>query len=265
MTDTSKAPMPSHDDQEMAFLIQAEIDGELSPADAARVAAHIEASETGAALRAELLAVSGQIRREASRFAPPEGFADRVRVRLDAATAAPASGAGIARFRLPRRSFAVGSSFGAGFAIAAMLLLTLMPPGSHEDLPGSVVADHVRALQPGHLLDVTSSDHHTVRPWFDGKLDFAPPVKELKEIGYPLRGGRLDYLDGRPVAALVYAAGPHLIDLYVWPAGTAAAESSGQRSGYNYVRWQQDGMQFWAVSDLARDELADFVRHWRTA
>ena len=82
----------------------------------------------------------------------------------------------------------------------------------------------MRALQPGHLLDVTSSDHHTVRPWFDGRLDFAPPVKELKEIGYPLRGGRLDYLDGRPVAALVYAAGPHLIDLYVWPAGKPSAD-----------------------------------------
>jgi anti-sigma factor RsiW len=261
---TATKPMQSHDDQEMAFLIQAEIDGELSPADAARVAAHVEASETGAALRAELLAVSGRIRREASRFAPPDGLADRVRARLDTAAPALASGAGTARFRLPRPSFAIGSSFGAGFAIAAMLLLIVMPPGSREDLPGSVVADHVRALQPGHLLDVTSSDHHTVRPWFDGRLDFAPPVKELKEIGYPLRGGRLDYLDGRPVAALVYAAGPHLIDLYIWPTATAAAESSGQRSGYNYVRWQQDGMQFWAVSDLARDELATFVRHWRT-
>jgi anti-sigma factor RsiW len=266
MTDTSTTPMQSHNDQEMAFLIQAEIDGELSPADAARVAAYIEASESGAALHAELLAVSGRIRREASRFPLSDDFADRVRARLDAATPALASGAtgGIARFRLPRPSLAVGSSFGAGFAIAAMLLLILMPPGSREDLPGSVVADHVRALQPGHLLDVASSDHHTVRPWFDGRLDFAPPVKELKEIGYPLRGGRLDYLDGRPVAALVYAAGPHLIDLYVWPAATASDESSGQRSGYNYVRWQQDGMQLWAVSDLARDELATFVRHWRT-
>jgi anti-sigma factor RsiW len=266
MTDTSNGPKQSHNDQEMAFLIQAEIDGELSPADAARVAAYIEASESGAALRAELLAVSGRIRREASRFTPPDDFADRVRARLDAGTPALASGTGYgsARFRLPRPSWAVGSSFGAGFAIAAMLLLIVMPPRSREDLPGSVVADHVRALQPGHLLDVISSDHHTVRPWFDGRLDFAPPVKDLKEIGYPLRGGRLDYLDGRPVAALVYAAGPHLIDLYVWPAGTPSTESSGQRSGYNYVRWQQDGMQFWAVSDLARDELATFVRHWRT-
>ena len=135
MTDTSKTPMQSSNDQEMAFLIQADIDGELSPADAARVAAHIEASESGAALRAELLAVSGRIRREASRFTPPTGFEDRVRARLDAATPAVASGAihGIARFRLPRPSLAAGSSFGAGFAIAAMLLLTLMPPGPRED------------------------------------------------------------------------------------------------------------------------------------
>lgn len=268
MSNTSKTPMPSQNDQEMAFLIQADIDGELSPAEAARVAAHIDASESGAALRAELLAVSERIRREVSRFPLPAGFEDRVRARLAATPALSASAAavhGIARFRLPRPFLAIGSSFGAGFAIAATLLLTLMPPGPRQDLPGSVVADHVRALQPGHLLDVTSSDHHTVRPWFDGRLDFAPPVKDLKEIGYPLRGGRLDYLDGRPVAALVYAAGPHLIDLYVWPASTPFAESSGERSGYNYVRWQQDGMQFWAVSDLAADELVKFVRDWRKA
>jgi anti-sigma factor RsiW len=265
MTDTGKTPMQPHNDQEMTFLIQADIDGELSPADAARVAAYIDSFESGAALRDELLALSGRIRGEASRFAPPDGLGDRLRARLDAATPARSLGAihGITRFRLPRPSFAVGSSFGAGFAVAAMLLLTLMPPGPREDLPGSIVADHVRALQPGHLLDVPSSDHHTVRPWFDGRLDFAPPVKDLKETGYPLRGGRLDYLDGRPVAALVYAAGPHLVDLYVWPTGAKSAESSGQRSGYNYVHWQQDGMQFWAVSDLARDELKTFVRTWR--
>ena len=131
MTDTSKTPMQSHNDQEMAFLIQADIDGELSPADAARVAAHIEASESGAALHAELLAVSGRIRREASRFTPPTGFEDRVRARL-----------GRQRLLYPRersiasRAFVCRARFwpsalrsAPAFAIAAMLLLTLMPPG----------------------------------------------------------------------------------------------------------------------------------------
>jgi len=127
-------------------------------------------------------------------------------------------------------------------------------------LPDIVVADHIRALQPGHLLDVASTDQHTVKPWFDGRLDFAPPVKNLKADGFPLAGGRLDYLAGRAVAALVYGRRQHTINLFVWPSNDSAGSGQGSRNGYNFQRWSLDGMALWAVSDISAQELAEFVR-----
>jgi anti-sigma factor RsiW len=164
----------------------------------------------------------------------------------------------------PRR-FGRAASFGAGFALAACLALVVVLPRGGAQIADSVVASHIRALQPGHLMDVASTDQHTVKPWFDGRLDFAPPVRDFAAEGFPLIGGRLDYLDGRAVAALAYRRDKHIIDVYVWPGSStlAAVFANGAHDGYNVQHWTQDGMVFWAVSDVEAGQLAAFVRLWR--
>lgn len=142
-----------------------------------------------------------------------------------------------------------------------------------EAIRGQVLASHLRAQLSGRPEDVASSDRHTVKPWFAGRLDYSPPVVDLAAEGFPLRGGRLDYVGGRPVAALVYQAGNHLVSVLVWPAGPEAAAGSGahapgdvaagSRRGFQLRRWTQAGMTWWAVSEVAADRLDDLVRRLR--
>jgi mycothiol system anti-sigma-R factor len=115
---------------------------------------------------------------------------------------------------------------------------------------------HLRSLQPGHLTDVESTDQHTVKPWFDGKLDIAPPVRDFATDGFPLVGGRLDVIDGRTVAALVYGRRKHMVNVFVWKSqDTVPYSDSGERQGYHWVSWQKDGFTFCAVSDVSLPEL----------
>lgn len=158
-------------------------------------------------------------------------------------------------------------SVGVSLAAVAILLLALLPtwmrPPADDLVVKEVISAHVRSLLADHLTDVASSDRHTVKPWFNGRLDFSPPVTDLTERGFPLIGGRLDYLDNRPVVALVYRRQQHLINLFIWPSAQTpqrATLNPVSQQGYHLIRWMASGMTYWAVSDLNERELGEFVQ-----
>jgi anti-sigma factor RsiW len=202
------------------------------------------------------------IRSRATRYAPPAGLAARIRNDVRAA-AAPAPRPRPARPAAApwRRWLEAAAVYGAGAATAWGIALSVLVVPAQDLTRDAVVAGHVRSLMGAHLADVASSDHHTVKPWFAGKLDFSPPVIDLATEGFPLTGGRLDYFDGRAVAALVYQAGPHVINLFVWPTpdGKSVPPELLAQQGYNIVHWGQAGMQAWAVSDMSAAELQSFA------
>ena len=167
---------------------------------------------------------------------------------------------------MPRRAvfswLAATAAIVVALFVGAKVVPKIVRQHQRDLLAQEMVASHIRSLQPGHLFDVQSTDQHTVKPWFDGKLDFAPPVVDLGPAGFPLIGGRLDYADGRPVAALVYGRQKHLINVFVWPAESSPAELPAIQTiqGYNLVFWWRDGMNFCAASDLNIAELREFVQ-----
>ena len=148
-----------------------------------------------------------------------------------------------------------------GVAGGWQLAIRQMSGAGGSDLATEVVASHVRSLQGAHLTDIASSEHHTVKPWFAGKLDFSPPVPDFTTEGFPLIGGRLDYLGERQVAALVYGRRQHVINLFVWPSrDSKALPAAASRRGYHLVHGAAGGMTYWAISDLNEAELSQFAQ-----
>ncbi len=247
---------------EMRLLIQAEVDGEIDAARAAALAAHVAECAGCAGTRERLVGLSAALREALPIHAASPALREAVLRQLAAAQVRAAARPALSSQILRRWREVI--AFGSGSAVAAALVLALLRPSAGGSVAEAVASAHIRALQPGHLTDVISTDQHTVKPWFDGRLDFAPPVKDLATQGFPLIGGRVDYLEGHAAAALVYRRAKHVIDLYVWPAnGGPTAPRIGLRNGYNLVRWRQDGMQLWAVSDLEAAQLRAFVHDWR--
>lgn len=175
-----------------------------------------------------------------------------------------------AGWKWPRPAFAargaqwwgLGGAFSAGAILATVGTLLLSPIGQPSRLADQAVDSHIRSLMVSHLSDVISSDQHTVKPWFDGKLTYSPPVRDFATQGYPLVGGRLDYLDGRPVAALIYRHRLHAINVFVWPSESkdGFVPTSTIKQGFNVESWRADGMEFWAVSDVQAADLHAFAQ-----
>jgi len=237
----------------VAAQLEAWLDGELDAAEAAAVEAHLKDCGTCAAAAGRYRALRAAIRVELPALTAPDVL--RARVRDAVREAAPRAGP----IRLvPWR--AIGAVAAMVVAIAGAWKVGVWQAGA-DRLTDDLLAAHVRSLMPGHLTDVTSTDQHTVKPWFDGRLDYSPPVADETTRGFPLLGGRLDYVGGRPVAALVYGRRLHRINVFVWPERYGSrGPARADRDGYHLEHWTRGDMTFWTVSDLNAEELNTFVR-----
>jgi anti-sigma factor RsiW len=238
-------------------LIDAYADGELDAARSLELENHLRDCAACALAWRNLRSVKKAMKQESLFFTAPPALKRRVMAELRSQTGNQQ------RWRFWNWNWlAAATSFAAVGCVAVVLAITLARPSEEQQIAREIVSSHVRSLMASHALDVASSDQHTVKPWFDGKLDFAPPVKDLAAQEFPLAGGRLDYVQGRPVAALVFQRHKHVINLFIWPAKESASAPTvfGSIQGYNLIHWLKAGMSFWAVSDLNEKELMEFAQ-----
>jgi anti-sigma factor RsiW len=237
------------------LLLHALADNELDAGNAVALEAHVAACAGCAAELTAIREVKARLAAQPLGYGAPASLHARLDAALAEATAPP-----------PRRRFAAETWAAAGAigALAASLaLFVLMPSG--QGLEGQLIDAQARSLEAQHLVDVQTSDRHTVKPWFNGKVDFAPPVVDLAPQGYPLVGGRLDRVDGRRAAALVFHRRSHTINLFIWPGEAPAEPRVERRQGYSLVRWGHGGLVFWAVSDVDPPDLVGFQKAFAAA
>jgi anti-sigma factor RsiW len=243
---------------EAEILLHALIDGELDAGHAREVEAHVAGCPRCAAALAAYRQMSQAIAAADLRYTAPPALRRRIEAALPQTRVAPSR-------RSVLKGFAMGS---AASALAATGLVAIVLRNDDEQrIMSEVVSAHLRSLQAGHLTDVISTDQHTVKPWFNGKLDVSPPVIDLTAQGFTLVGGRLDYVDARAIGAVVYRRRQHVINLFI--AQTPSIERRAARSeiiqGFNIRRWSERGLNYWAISDIGADELAEFGEKFETA
>jgi anti-sigma factor RsiW len=231
--------------------VQACLDGEMDAVSSAAVERHIEGCAECTALRGEIEAIRRLMREEA----PYHRASGAFRARLGKALEREAG----VRAR-PNAFWRGAASGGVAVALAASLALLLLRPTAQDEIAGDVVSAHLRSLMGTHLIDVASSDHHTVKPWFDGHADVAPPVADFAGQGFKLVGGRVDYVHGERAAVVVYRHGAHVVNLFVWKNDGAASPGSREKNGYHLVAWAKGDLFFCAVSDTDADELKALQR-----
>ena len=240
--------------QDARTLLHAFFDGELGPADRTAVDAHIQTCASCTASLAELQSLRDTMRAEGTYHHAPPGLAEQVRSALRASQRIEG--------KPVRVEWRMWSAIAAALVLVAGFLLT-RSNRERELIADELFSAHTRALM-GREIDVASSDRHTVKPWFNGKLPFSPPVADLASDGFPLEGGRLDFAGGRTVAALVYRRNLHRIDVFVWTADGAQPPAQMDRNGFHEISWTKDGFAFTAISDLNVAELCSFTRLLQT-
>jgi mycothiol system anti-sigma-R factor len=262
--------------EEIKNLMDAYLDAELDPVTSQKVEQHLrDCRKCEQAYEVET-AMAHTISQAVPYYKAPLELRERIQVSLreaiGASTSRGAAGVGplsgrrpeaVRRgvfFDMPWNWLALAAAIAVAAIVASIFLPRLSQPGADQFLATQLIANHVRSLMADHLTDVASSDQHTVKPWLDTKLDFAAPVPDLSGDGFPLIGGRLDYLDNHSAAALVYQRRKHFINLFIWP--TTPKDSTGltmvEREGYHLVHWSDGDFTYWAVSDVNINDLQSF-------
>ncbi len=243
--------------QETRILIDGYIDGELDVVRSMEVEEHAKSCGTCSGQLQAHKALHESMQSPAMRFQAPRTLVSRIQRDLRKEDS-----------REPDWRRGRWAQFGYALALLAVFAVSVgiwRTTLNRDTLADQVVANHVRSLMASHLYDVQSTDQHTVKPWFHGKLDYAPPVADFADQGYPLVGGRLDVLDGRTVAAIIYQRRQHPINLFVWPVEASDSHPRNlSNNGYNVIHWRKSGMEYWLVSDLNDNELRAFAQMLQT-
>jgi anti-sigma factor RsiW len=255
------------DDSRM--YLPAYLDEELDVSDSLRVQKHLANCQDCQQAQAQQLVLRSALRDPDLIAHPSAEFSQRMEVLVRQAAKEEARARRFSRFEFLRieslRWLPATAVLLLVTAIGAFLVTNSLRSSHEQLLASAVLAGHIRSLQPNHLIDVPSSDRHTVKPWFQGRLDFSPPVPDLSELGWMLVGGRLDYVDGRPVAVIVYQRRMHNINVFLWPNQGPADDAIRQQEaqGYQILHWNGAAMTYWVVSDLNNAELLEFARALR--
>ena len=250
--------------------LHAYLDQELDPPSVMAIDQHLASCEECKVIFARQSELQSAVREHAAYYSAPAALADRIRAQISGSTADTPAKALKSAPQWPRLQqwFQLGAAVAATAVVSWMAAIQYNSPAEDELIAEQVIAGHARSVLTNRVADVASSDQHTVKPWLSSKLDFSPPVTDLTGAGFPLLGGRLDYLDNRPVAALVYQHRQHLINLFVWPdqrSGRSLPTQSFSKHGYNVLHWTDAGLAFWAISDLNPAEMNTFAETYASA